>query len=136
MKKLSFLIILTTLLGWVGCDSKQSCESCNLPDSTVVNIDKVDPPYWFVGMKNPSLQIMLYGNGVGKATDVVTHYAGVQVDSVVHLDSPNYLLVYLKHPALILTAGTLFLHRISKDISIFLFHPTPHAANLFPTKRT
>ncbi len=95
MKKVSFLIIMATLLSWVGCDNKQSSSSYNLPDSTVVNIEKMDPPYWYVGMKNPSLQIMLYGKGVGNVADVVTHYAGVQVDSVVHLDSPNYLLVYL-----------------------------------------
>ena len=95
MKKVSFLIMLLTALTWVGCDCKQSCGSCNLPDSVVVNIDKVDPPYWFVGMKNPSLQVMLYGEGVGDATTVATNYAGVLVDSVVHLDSKNYLLVYL-----------------------------------------
>ena len=95
MKKISILLLLVAALMYVGCDCKQSCGGCNLPDSTVVNIDKVDPPYWFVGMKNPSLQVMLYGEGVGNAATVTTHYAGVEVDSVVHLDSKNYLLVYL-----------------------------------------
>ena len=59
-----------------------------------IKIDKVDPPYWFAGMKNPSLQIMLYGEGIGDAT-VTTNAAGVKVDSVVCLDSKNYLFVYL-----------------------------------------
>ena len=61
----------------------------------VVSINKIDPPYWFAGMKNPSLQIMLYGEGVGSVSAVTTECKNVQVDSVVHLDSPNYLLVYL-----------------------------------------
>ena len=95
MRKVSFLIILLAVLSWVGCDCKQSCEGANLPDSAVVAIDKIDPPFWFTGMKNASLQIMLYGEGVGNAVDVVTDYAGVKVDSVVSLDSKNYLLVYL-----------------------------------------
>ena len=45
-------------------------------------------------MKDPSLQLMVYGEGIGSA-DVTTDYAGVKVDSIVRLDSPNYLLVYL-----------------------------------------
>jgi glycosidase len=45
-------------------------------------------------MKNPSLQLMVYGQGI-KSSDVTTDYPGVKVDSIVRLDSPNYLLVYL-----------------------------------------
>ena len=96
MKKI-FSIATVALAGamLVGCCNKQSAPELNLPDSAVVSIDKIDPPCWFVGMKNPSLQVMLYGEGVGNATNVVTDCANVQVDSVVSLDSKNYLLVYL-----------------------------------------
>jgi hypothetical protein len=58
------------------------------------NIDKIDPPCWFTGMNNPELQLMVYGNHIGDATFSVD-YPGVKVDSVVKLESPNYLLVYL-----------------------------------------
>lgn len=37
---------------------------------------------------------MVYGKGI-KQANVSTDYAGVKVDSVVRLDSPDYLLVYL-----------------------------------------
>jgi len=57
-------------------------------------ITRIDPTDWFVGMKNPKLQLMVYGEGI-KTADVTTDYEGVRVDSVVRLDSPNYLLVYL-----------------------------------------
>jgi glycosidase len=46
-------------------------------------------------MKNPSVQLMVYGKDVKNVKAVTTDYAGVTVDSVVRLDSPNYLLVYL-----------------------------------------
>ena len=62
--------------------------------NAAVNIDRVEPTNWYAGMKNPSLQLMVYGKGI-KQANVSTDYAGVMVDSVVRLDSPDYLLVYL-----------------------------------------
>lgn len=59
-----------------------------------VKVSKVEPANWFVGMKNPSLQLMVYGKDI-KNADVKVDYNGVKLDSVVRLDSPNYLLVYL-----------------------------------------
>ena len=62
--------------------------------STIV-IDRIEPTDWFVGMKNPSVQLMVYGKGIRDAEAVTTDYPGVTIDSLVRLDSPNYLLVYL-----------------------------------------
>ena len=62
--------------------------------NAAIKIDRIDPTDWYVGMKNPSLQLMVYGQGVREA-DVETDYPGVKIDSIVRLDSPNYLLVYL-----------------------------------------
>lgn len=56
---------------------------------------RIDPANWFAGMKDPSLQIMFYGKGIRNVKKVTTDYPGVKVDSVVRLDSPNYLFVYL-----------------------------------------
>jgi hypothetical protein len=69
---------------------------CALSTTAVVagKIKRIDPTDWFVGMKNAKLQLMVYGEGVGKA-QVSTAWPGVRIDSVVRLDSPNYLLVYL-----------------------------------------
>ena len=57
-------------------------------------ITKIEPANWFIGMKDPTVQLMVYGENIGGAT-VTTDYPGVVVDSVVTLDSPNYLFVYL-----------------------------------------
>lgn len=59
-----------------------------------VKVDRIEPTDWFVGMKNPSLQLMVYGKNVRDAR-VTVDYPGVRIDSLVRLDSPNYLLVYL-----------------------------------------
>ena len=57
-------------------------------------IDRIEPANWFVGMKNPSLQLMVYGKNI-RNSQVSVDYPGVKVDSLVRLDSPDYLLVYL-----------------------------------------
>lgn len=63
--------------------------------NAATKIDRIEPTDWYVGMKNPSVQLMVYGKDVKNVKAVTTDYAGVTVDSVVRLDSPNYLLVYL-----------------------------------------
>ena len=65
-----------------------------MPKMPVFKVNRIEPTCWFVGMKDPSVQLMVYGNGIRDA-EVTTDYAGVKIDSVVRLDSPNYLLVYL-----------------------------------------
>ena len=59
------------------------------------SIERIDPAFWYVGMKNPSLQLMLSGPGIASVSDVTTDYPGVRIDSVVRLDSPNYLFLYI-----------------------------------------
>ena len=59
-----------------------------------VKIDRIEPTDWYVGMKDPSLQLMVYGKDI-RSADVKIDYPGVKIDSLVRLDSPNYLLVYL-----------------------------------------
>ena len=58
-------------------------------------VDRIDPTDWFVGLKNPQVQLMVYGKNIAAVKSVTTDYPGVRIDSVVRLDSPNYLLVYM-----------------------------------------
>ena len=63
--------------------------------ATKVKVTRIDPTDWYVGLKDASLQLMVYGPGIREAK-VTTDYPGVRIDSLVQLDSPNYLLVYLQ----------------------------------------
>ena len=60
-----------------------------------INIQRIDPTDWYVGMKNPQVQLMVYGKDIATVQEVTTDYPNAHIDSVVHLDSPNYLLVYM-----------------------------------------
>ena len=62
--------------------------------NAAMKVDRIEPTDWYVGMKDTSLQLMVYGQGI-KTADVTTDYPGVRIDSIVRLDSPNYLLVYM-----------------------------------------
>jgi len=58
-------------------------------------VNRIEPTDWYVGMKNPQVQLMVYGQGIRHVAQVTTDYPGVVIDSIVRLDSPNYLLVYM-----------------------------------------
>lgn len=62
--------------------------------NAATKIDRIEPTNWFVGMHHPTVQLMVYGQNI-RSANVSTDYPGVTVDSLVRLDSPNYLLVYL-----------------------------------------
>lgn len=59
-----------------------------------MNVNKIDPPFWYAGMNNPELQLMVYGENIGDAS-VSVNYPGISLSSTVKLESNNYLLVYL-----------------------------------------
>ena len=59
-----------------------------------VDITRIEPENWFAGMKNPQVQLMVYGHNIREAK-VSTDYPGARIDSLVRLDSPNYLLIYI-----------------------------------------
>ena len=65
-----------------------------LPVWSKVKIQKAEPGFWWSGMKNPELQILLYGTDI--ATDSVSITASdIRVKEIVKLQNPNYLLLYL-----------------------------------------
>ena len=70
-------ILITLLVGIV-----MVCEAATV--ATKERTVKLEPTDWYVGMKDTSLQIMVYGSGIGTA-DVTTMYEGVHVDSLVRL---------------------------------------------------
>ncbi|WP_324674222.1 glycoside hydrolase family 13 protein [Hymenobacter sp. GOD-10R] len=60
----------------------------------VSTISRIDPTFWWVSMKNPKLQLLVHGPGIG-SSQVSLRYDGVTLDGTQKLESPNYLLVNL-----------------------------------------
>ncbi|WMI68544.1 glycoside hydrolase family 13 protein [Mangrovimonas sp. YM274] len=61
---------------------------------TNAQIERVEPPNWWVGFKNPSVQLLVKGDDVGKLTPSVES-SGISIVKVHKADSPNYLFIDL-----------------------------------------
>ena len=59
-----------------------------------IEISRVEPACWWVDMKNPELQIMVYGKDIARSR-VEIDYPGVKIKEVVGVENPNYLFLYL-----------------------------------------
>lgn len=57
-------------------------------------INHVEPLNWFIGMKNPNLQLLVNGENVGETIPSID-YTGVTIKKVTKGDSKNYLFVDL-----------------------------------------
>ena len=58
-------------------------------------IDRLEPPFWWTGMKNSELQLMVYGENIS-ALEPTIDYPGVFIDEVIKVENPNYLFINLK----------------------------------------
>lgn len=55
----------------------------------------VQPAFWWAGMARPSLQVMLYGDGIGQSDLTLRDARGVTIDSIVRPANSRYLFLYL-----------------------------------------
>lgn len=63
-------------------------------ERSIAQIDHVEPLNWFIGMKNPNLQLLINGKNVGVTTPQI-NYAGVTLKKINKADSKNYLFLDL-----------------------------------------
>ncbi len=56
---------------------------------------RVEPPSWWAGMKCQKLQLMVHAENISE-TNPVLNYPGLTMESVVHVENPNYLFINLK----------------------------------------
>ena len=57
-------------------------------------VQRIDPTNWYVGMKNPKLQLLVYGKNINDC-DVKINYQGVTIEKINKVENPNYLFVDL-----------------------------------------
>lgn len=81
--KHALILLIVFLFSWGGGQTAQAME-----------IKKVAPSFWWAGMKNPELQILLYGEDLA-LSDVTVSGEGIYLKETVRQDNPNYLLLYL-----------------------------------------
>lgn len=80
--KHTLILLIVFLFLWGGGQTARAME-----------IKKVAPSFWWAGMKNPELQILLYGEELA-LSDVSVSGEGIYLKETVRQDNPNYLLLY------------------------------------------
>lgn len=61
-------------------------------------INRVEPPFWWAGMKNTKLQLLVHGDNIAQLTPKI-QYKGLSLERVIKVKSPNYLFLDLKMDA-------------------------------------
>ena len=59
-------------------------------------IDRVDPPFWWVGMERPAVELMVYGDDIADTRVEVDGHPGVTLQRVTEVQNPNYAFVRLR----------------------------------------
>jgi len=77
-------IILFILLSWGS-----------FPLWAEYEIDHVDPPMWWTGMKNPELMLTIHGINISLLEPAI-HYPGVRIRTTTRSGNPNYLFITLE----------------------------------------
>ncbi|NUO02581.1 MAG: glycoside hydrolase family 13 protein [Saprospiraceae bacterium] len=57
-------------------------------------ITRVEPPNWWIGMQDNTLQLLVQGPEIGQLTPVI-NYPGVRIEKIHRADSRNYLFIDL-----------------------------------------
>jgi len=59
------------------------------------SIERVEPPFWWTGMQNSELQLLVYGENIS-ATEPEISYEGLSLIKTSKVESPNYLFIDLE----------------------------------------
>ena len=59
--------------------------------SMFAQIERIEPPFWYVGMKNPEVQIMFYGKNIAKYQVSISD--AIPIINVKKTENPNYIFV-------------------------------------------
>ncbi|WP_081675089.1 glycoside hydrolase family 13 protein [Daejeonella oryzae] len=81
---------LKTILFAIFCVFFINTISAQIPE-----LERIEPANWWVGMKNPKLQLIVHGNRISDRS-VTLNYPGVRLLEVHKVENPNYLFLDLE----------------------------------------
>ncbi|HHP7242937.1 MAG TPA: glycoside hydrolase family 13 protein [Cyclobacteriaceae bacterium] len=97
-------------------------------------INRIEPPFWWIGMRNTELQLLIYKQGVGQLKPEINH-KGVELLKTQSVENKNFLFLYLQiEPRTAPGRFTIYLKdgkgRIIEDISYQLRSRVSNAPQL------
>lgn len=61
--------------------------------ASAIEVKKLEPAFWWAGMKNTELQVLLYGDNIAECKVAITAKSA-SLKEIVKQENPNYLLLY------------------------------------------
>ena len=91
-----FFLVFLILTLFLGCKKTETNIEIEKEPITVSNtfLERVEPPNWWTGFKDTSLQLLVKEEGIGGFSAEI-NYPGVTLEKVNKADSPNYLFLDL-----------------------------------------
>ncbi|WP_312176003.1 glycoside hydrolase family 13 protein [Chryseobacterium sp.] len=90
-------------------------------------IQKVEPAFWWKGMKNPELQILVYGKNI--ANDQIELSDGVQIKDIQKVENPNYVFVTVNTAEINVPKFNINIKKGKKNISTYTYELKQRQSN-------
>lgn len=87
-------LLVVICLSFFSCNKETSEQKVSEGIISNTSLERVEPPNWFIGFKDTSLQLLVKEDNIGAATPEIT-YNGVSIIKVNKAKSPNYLFIDL-----------------------------------------
>ncbi|MBP2616175.1 glycoside hydrolase family 13 protein [Chryseobacterium jejuense] len=86
-------------------------------------LEKVEPAFWWKGMKNPELQILVYGKGI--ANNEISLSDGVQIKNIQKVENPNYVFITINTNEISVPKFSINIEKDKKNLGSYTYELKP-----------
>lgn len=86
---------------------------------SMAQFQRVEPAFWWKGMKNPELQILLYGKNIAQQNIELSD--GIQIKDLTKVENPNYVFITINTDEINTPQFKIFLKNGKKTISTYQY---------------
>ncbi|WP_343680479.1 glycoside hydrolase family 13 protein [Chryseobacterium arthrosphaerae] len=83
------------------------------------NLERVEPAFWWKGMKNPELQILVYGKGI--ANNEISLSDGISIKGIQKVENPNYVFITVNTSEIKVPKFTINIKKNGKDLADYTY---------------
>lgn len=95
MKHVVSILVLVLAVASCQDDDTKKKDQTQKTQTSNSSLQRVEPPTWWIGFKDHSLQLLVKDDGIGSFSPEI-NYQGVTIEKVHQAKSPNYLFLDLK----------------------------------------
>ncbi|REC46433.1 glycoside hydrolase family 13 protein [Chryseobacterium pennipullorum] len=82
-------------------------------------LERVEPSFWWKGMKNPELQILVYGKGI--AGQEISLSDGIQIKDLQKVENPNYVFITVNTNEITVPKFTINIKKNKKTLGSYVY---------------